>query len=221
VNVRRSVPVITIANRLCHSKRDYPGLRHYATGEERLRAQVAAGEKFRRAFNASPEPISIVTLRDGRFLDVNEAFLRVTGFCRQEVIGRTPLQLRFWTRDELRGFVKKLKKNESLRDMEISFRVKSGQERVGIHSAEIIEIDGLRCSLNIMRDMTESRLLENELTEASKTEAEQRIEESAQRRKVEQTGKSARRAAELGRRILEAMSSSFSVQRRAEEEVNP
>jgi PAS domain S-box-containing protein len=138
-------------------------------GPEPASAQTLAAEKFRRGFDASRTPISIVALRDARFLDVNEAFLRITGFSRAEVIGRTPLQLRFWTRMELSSFVRKLKRNESLRDLEIPFRTKAGDRRVGLHSAEIVELDDQRCSLNLMRDITEQRAPDKRLRQARKS----------------------------------------------------
>ena len=55
-----------------------------------------AEERFYRAFNANPEPMTIAALSEGRYVDVNGSFLRVTGHLREEVIGRTSLELKFW-----------------------------------------------------------------------------------------------------------------------------
>ncbi len=57
-------------------------------------------ETFRKAFNANPEPIAIGTISEGRYIDVNESFLRVTGYRREEVIGRTSVELKFWESPE-------------------------------------------------------------------------------------------------------------------------
>jgi PAS domain S-box-containing protein len=55
-----------------------------------------AEEKFYKAFHLNPEPITIATVSEGRYLDVNESFLRITGYQREEVIGRTSLEVKFW-----------------------------------------------------------------------------------------------------------------------------
>ena len=131
-----------------------------------------AEERFYKAFNATPEPITIATFRDGRFIDVNESFLRVTGCGRDEVIGRTSLELRFWERAEDRTeLVKALEKHGSVRDWEITFLTKSGEQRIGLNSAEIIEIGGEKCIIAIFRDMTEQKMLEKQLRKAQRMEA--------------------------------------------------
>ncbi len=88
-------------------------------------ARKKAEDRFYKAFNANPEPMSIATISGERFLDVNESFLRVTGYRRDEVIGRTSLELKFWERvEDGERFIETLKGQGSVRDMEISFRTK-------------------------------------------------------------------------------------------------
>src|SRR6266700_693611 len=78
-----------------------------------------AEEKFERAFNANPEPITIATLSDGRYIDVNTSFLRITGYRREEVIGRTSLEIKIWKGQEDRAkFLEVLTKQGSVRDFE-------------------------------------------------------------------------------------------------------
>src|ERR1700690_901994 len=62
-----------------------------------------AEDRFHKAFNANPEPIAIATIPEERYLDVNESFLLVTGFQREEVIGRTASELNFWAVSEQRA----------------------------------------------------------------------------------------------------------------------
>jgi PAS domain S-box-containing protein len=131
-----------------------------------------AEERFYKAFNASPEPITIANLADGRFVDVNESFLHVTGFCREEVIGRTSLELNFWDRTEDYGeLVETLEARGSVRDMEINFLAKSGERRTGLNSAEVIDIAGQKCILAIFKDITERKTLEAKLRQAQKMES--------------------------------------------------
>jgi len=131
-----------------------------------------AEETFRKAFNANPEPISIAALPEGRFIDVNDSFLRVSGYSREEVIGRTSTELDFWARPEDRvTFVEKLKTQGSVRDLEITFRTKSGEIREAVDSAETIDVGGQQCAIAIFRDITERKTLEKQLRQTQKMEA--------------------------------------------------
>jgi two-component system, cell cycle sensor histidine kinase and response regulator CckA len=131
-----------------------------------------AEETFRKAFNANPEPIAIGTISEGRYIDVNESFLHVTGYRREEVIGHTSAELKFWERPEDRAnLVGTLRKQGSVRNAEITFCTKSGERRTALDSSEIIEVAGQKCMMSILRDTTEQKLLEKQLRQAQKMEA--------------------------------------------------
>jgi two-component system, cell cycle sensor histidine kinase and response regulator CckA len=131
-----------------------------------------AEERFYKAFYANPEPITIARLEDGMYIDVNDSFLRVTGCRREDVIGRTSVDLNFWERADDRALMlKALEKNGSIRDAEITFLTKSGEQRIGLNSAEIIEIHGKKCVLSIFRDMTEQKALESQLRKSQRMDA--------------------------------------------------
>lgn len=147
-------------------------LKQQGFDQRNLIEELKAEERFRKAFNANPEPITIATFSEGRYIDVNESFLRVTGYRREEVIGRTSLELGFWDRPEDRAkLIKTLDKQGSVSDMEISFRTKSGEQRTGLDSAEIIEVAGQKCMFTIFKDITEHKILEKQLRQAAKMEA--------------------------------------------------
>jgi len=132
----------------------------------------SAEEKFHKAFNASPEPITITTLSEGRYIDVNESFLRTTGNRREEVIGHTSLELGYWEKLEDRiKLIDELKQRGSVRDMEIPFRTRSGEQRIGLHSVGRIEIAGQECIISSQKDVTERKTLEKQLRQAQKMEA--------------------------------------------------
>ena len=140
--------------------------------QQKLVEELRGEERFSKAFNANPEPISIATIAEGRYIDVNESFLRITGYRREEVIGRTSLELNFWERPEDRAqLVEQLIKQGSVRDKEFTFRVKSGEKRTGLDSAEAIEIAGQKCVFAIFKDITERKVLEKQLRQAQKMEA--------------------------------------------------
>jgi len=131
-----------------------------------------AEQRFYKAFNASPEPITIANLVDGRFVDVNESFLRATGFRREEVIGCTPLELKFWDRAaDGTELVDALNKYGSVRDMEMIFLAKSGERRTALNSAEVIDIAGQKCILAIFKDITDRKALEAQLRQAQRMES--------------------------------------------------
>lgn len=153
--------------------RDVTGLPTKVSGvvfdvTERKRAE----ERFYKAFNASPEPLTITSLGEGRHIDVNENFLHVTGYQLAEVIGRTSLELKLWEKPEDRArLVDELREQGSVRDMEIPFRTKSGEQRVGLHSVNRIEFAGQECMISSVKDITKQKALEKQLRQAQKMEA--------------------------------------------------
>ncbi len=124
-------------------------------------------EKFAKAFEASPESITIASLEDGTYIEVNDVFLERTGFSRHEVIGHTSSELNVWVNSEDRQrFVDELCKNGFLRDFEIQYRMRAGDIRDFSVSSEIIELDGKSCSLNYIFDITERRQKETAIRES-------------------------------------------------------
>ena len=142
---------------------------------ERKRAEEAArtsNELFRKAFENYPEPFSIATLADGRFVDVNESFLMVTGYERNEVVGRTATEISYWTRPEDRTeFLPQLLKAGRIRDYEIRFGTKSGKTHIGLVSAETLTWGGEACILAVTKDVTQSREIEEQFHQSQKMEA--------------------------------------------------
>ena len=95
--------------------------------EENLRISE---EKFSKAFRAGPDAIVISTLDDGRILDVNYNFIRMTGFARGESVGRTSVDLGIWLNSKERDqMVALVKRDGEVRDLEVRFSVKSGEVR--------------------------------------------------------------------------------------------
>jgi PAS domain S-box-containing protein len=130
-------------------------------------------DRMSKAFNASPDVIAISSLAEGRFISVNEAFVRVSGYLREEAIGRTAVEMGIWFDPEKHAeIIGRLQRQDRLRDFETLFRTKSGELRVVLLSAEIIELNGERCMLAINHDITNRKRAEQELLRA-KEEAEQ------------------------------------------------
>ena len=124
-------------------------------------------EKFSKAFRESPLGLTLTSTRDHRYIEVNETFERMTGWSRDEVIGRTPFDLGVWEDPEQRKeFVRRLLAEGSVRDLEVSFRTKHGVVRTALSSGELIEINGEPCALSVITDITERKRADQVLRES-------------------------------------------------------
>lgn len=136
---------------------------------ERKKAESAlrlSEERFAKAFNISPITMSITTIEDGRFIDVNESFCRVVGFTYEEILGKNALDTGFWADMADRNqIIQKLLMKQSVREEEITFYRKNGEPRIGLLSVEIINIDSEphSCLLSILKDVTENKQMEIEM----------------------------------------------------------
>ena len=137
----------------------------YITG--RARAEEALQEekeKFSLAFQTMPSLLVIASLVDGRYIEVNEAFEQLMGYCRDELIGRCSLDFDIWQNPKDRArVVRMLRTGEKVRNLEIGFRSKSGVDLVGLYSAEIIAIGTEQCLLSLVIDITARKKVEQEL----------------------------------------------------------
>ena len=115
-------------------------------------------EKFTKVFRSSPDAIAIATSPDARFLEVNQSFCDRSGYRREEIIGRTAFELGFHLRpQQLFALIGQLNRERVVRNLELKFPAKSGEERIALTSIELIEIDGQRCALTISKDITERK----------------------------------------------------------------
>lgn len=136
--------------------------RHQA--EQALRSSE---EKFSKAFQASPDAIVISRVDDGTYIDVNEAFLEHTGYARDEVLGKSSLNLEVWADPEARmAMLQLLNRYGHVRNHDVRFRMKSGEIRQLLWSADVMEYLGAAHLIAVSKDVTDQRNLEKELSES-------------------------------------------------------
>lgn len=132
-------------------------------GEENLRESE---ERFTQAFNASPMILTISSLKDGKLIEVNETFVEISGYKREETVGRTTLELGLWMKPlEREVEMEVVEQVGQLRNVEYSFANRNGVELIGLVSAERIEIGGEPFALTVIQDITSRKKIERELLE--------------------------------------------------------
>lgn len=142
--------------------------------EEELRKSE---ERFSKAFRSSPLAITISTLAEGRYVDVNDTFLRMMGYEREQVIGRTIAELKIWAAPEARSaMVEQLTQSEHrTATTETVFATATGDLRTVLITADLIQLGGTVCVLAITNDLTETKHLEEQFRQAQKMEAVGRL----------------------------------------------
>ncbi|MBD2438393.1 PAS domain S-box protein [Nostoc sp. FACHB-110] len=121
-------------------------------------------QKFAKAFSCSPDPITISTLHEGRFIEVNDSFIRLSGYEPAEVIGHTALDLNIWFNESERPqLLHQLQTQGAIRNLEFAFRRKSGEVLTTLLSADVIDLDGVPCILAINHDITARKQAEAQM----------------------------------------------------------
>ncbi|MCX6698630.1 MAG: PAS domain S-box protein [Methanomicrobiales archaeon] len=129
--------------------------------ERRLAASEA---KFSRAFHTNPALMAVSFIEDGRFLDVNSSFLKALGYTREEVIGRTPIDLGLYSDPAQWDFIQgQITENGHVGDLDLKVIRKSHNTLDGSFSATPIDVGGISCLLTLILDITERKRAEEAL----------------------------------------------------------
>ncbi|HVD98251.1 MAG TPA: PAS domain S-box protein [Cytophagaceae bacterium] len=136
--------------------------------EQNIQRLTESEEKFQKAFRASAAGMTITRLSDSTYVEVNEAFLEMTGFAREEAIGHSSAEL---------GFIRDIKKREAIlqqireqgwaKQFEMTVHHKSGDILEVLASVETIMLNGEKFALNIIFDITDRMRAERQLEEAN------------------------------------------------------
>lgn len=112
--------------------------------------------KFSKVFLASPIPFSITTMDDGRFVDVNDAFEHSYGYSRDELIGRTILDVGIWDDpDDRPRMLSVVREHGSIRNHATRLRKRSGEVVDAVFSAQVLELEGQQYILAATDEVTD------------------------------------------------------------------
>jgi len=144
----------------------YAMLRHRL--QEPVEQMRESEEKFAQMFQSSPVATSLSTVKEGRFLDVNETWLKLYERTRDEVLGHTVFELNLWAKLEQRAALfARLQAGEVVQNFELELRTKSGRVRQVLFSGTLMKVGDESCLLGSALDISERNRAERQIAEAT------------------------------------------------------
>ncbi len=135
-----------------------------------LTAEVEAQQRFERLFRSNPALMALSTVPDRRFFDVNDAFLKILGFSREEVLGKTASELDLFPNlDQHRTMADQLQKEGHISDIELLTRRRDGTLLHGLFSGDLISSQGKIFFLTVMIDITARKKAEEIIQETNRS----------------------------------------------------
>ncbi len=141
------------------------GISHDITERKQLEeAQRKSQRLFSTVFRVNPGATILSLLADGKCVDANEAYAKLTGYTRKELIGKTTLELNIWiSAEERQRVVTELARKGHLENVELTLRRKNGEVINTIASGEVITLDGQQYILSFFFDITDRKRAEETL----------------------------------------------------------
>lgn len=127
--------------------------------EEEARVKSSEG-RFAAAFNVGPAGMTITRLSDGTFRDVNESFLKMFEYTREELVGRTSVELGMWTPEERERLIRRQIETGGITTEELVARTKSGKQISLLFSSRQIELNGEPHLITTLIDITDRKQAE-------------------------------------------------------------
>ena len=161
------------------------------TGFNRLLVELGQSEeRYRTAFQTSPDAVSINRMSDGVFLEVNDGFSRLIGWPRSEVMGKSEAEINIWHKSEdKQKLVQALLRDGYCENMEADFVTRDGRRLTTLLSAHVLQLNGEPCILSVTRDITEklqlsakARMVESHLTSVVESASDLVVSTDAQGR---------------------------------------
>jgi PAS domain S-box-containing protein len=122
-------------------------------------------QRFAQAFNSGPVAACLTTLGEEHFLEVNDAYTELTGYRRDEIVGKSHKALQQWSSPEDLAKLRKLGEDD-FRNQEMTLRTRRGEVRTILLSRVIIDLEGERVNLKQFYDITARKQNETQLMDA-------------------------------------------------------
>ena len=135
---------------------------------QRLHSEIReAKEHVELIFSTGPDAAMISRLNDGVVVNINEGFTALTGYSRNETIGKSILDINIW-KDlaERKKFLQELREKGFCENLEAVFLRKDGSQSTGMLSAKIITLNTIAHVVSIVRDITERKRMEERLRDS-------------------------------------------------------
>lgn len=134
--------------------------------EERLRQSE---EKFSRLFRLSPDVIILMNMIEGRIIDVNESFTRLTGYAYREAVGRTALELGLYANPAMREAVRRrIQQSGQIDNIDFSLGCKDGKTIPCVLSGQLLTVGEEKCVMVVLRDVTEFKHMQELMIQSEK-----------------------------------------------------
>jgi PAS domain S-box-containing protein len=134
--------------------------------EQSVKALSESEETFRKLFDANLDSMTLGAIT-GTYIDVNQEFIKSTGYSREEAIGHHFSDLNLWIHpDEMVRFANQLMRTDEVRNLEVAFRMKDGSEQPVLLSAVNLDLHGQKCCLTICRNIADVKMTQRELVAA-------------------------------------------------------
>jgi len=130
--------------------------------DQRLRQSE---ERFSRIFHLMPYPMGLSHRSDGRYVDINPAWVDMLGIPREEAIGRTAVELGIFTAEDRQRLMEQVSQTGHLSDYEVTLNVRNGPRRTVLQSMRATEFDGEPCWLFSVHDITDRKRNEVQVRE--------------------------------------------------------
>jgi two-component system cell cycle sensor histidine kinase/response regulator CckA len=158
---------VSLGEHVQGKRRIFTGIVRDVSEREQSEALLRQSEaKYASMVHSSPDAITLRSLPDRRYIEVNEGFSKLTGYSTQEVLGKTPAELNLWVEPEShRATLQRLETEGRVSGDEFRFRTKSGEIRYGRASAVRVTVNGQTCMLSVTHDITDRKRTETALSQ--------------------------------------------------------
>ena len=132
-----------------------------STTEKDYQSKIKESEyTFETIFQTNPDSVTVTRIDDGAYLQVNNSFLKITGYKLEEIIGRTSVELKIWVdTNDRKKLLNELEQNGKIENFEVKFRMKDGSIITGLISGKTFEYNNEFCLLSIVRNITDYKKL--------------------------------------------------------------